>query len=228
MRRRLGQGGFQAVVLDAYQARCAITGHRIRPTLQAAHIRPVTADGPHSITNGLLLRSDVHTMFDRGYLSLDTHLRLLVSPRLREEFGNGEEFYRIAGDPIAAPPGSPTGRPASTWSGTATWSTRPAKPCFLEGRDRVNKGCRPVNAPRRRSARNLPQRGPGFLLDSTRWLQSDDAIPDRVECVDRDLGETGQFVGALETADMVPGLDHGAGLLRAGPGATRGTLRGHG
>ena len=111
VRRRLGQGGFQTVVLDAYQARCAITGHRIRPTLQAAHIRPVTADGPHSITNGLLLRSDVHTMFDRGYLSLDTHLRLLVSPRLREEFGNGEEFYRIAGDPIAAP-ARPTDRPA--------------------------------------------------------------------------------------------------------------------
>lgn len=114
VRRRLGQGGFQAVVLDAYQARCAITGHRIRPTLQAAHIRPVAADGPHAITNGLLLRSDVHTMFDRGYLSVDPRLRLLVSPRLREEFGNGEEFYHIAEQPIAVPSRHPD-RPAGEY-----------------------------------------------------------------------------------------------------------------
>jgi putative restriction endonuclease len=114
VRRRLGQGGFQAVVLDAYQARCAITGHRIRPTLQAAHIRPVTAHGPHAITNGLLLRSDVHTMFDRGYLSIDPKLQLLVSPRLRQEFGNGEEFYRIAGQPISVP-SRRTDRPAGEY-----------------------------------------------------------------------------------------------------------------
>lgn len=103
VRRRLGQGGFQAVVLDAYDARCAITRHRIRPTLQAAHIRPVAEGGPHDIGNGLLLRSDVHTMFDRGYLALTDDHRLLVSPRLREEFGNGEEFYARAGDGIAVP-----------------------------------------------------------------------------------------------------------------------------
>lgn len=113
-RRRLGQGGFQAVVLDAYSARCAITRHRIRPTLQAAHIRPVTAGGPHALANGLLLRSDVHTMFDRGYLALTNDHRLLVSPRLREEFGNGEEFYRQAGEPVEVPRGSAE-RPAGEY-----------------------------------------------------------------------------------------------------------------
>ncbi len=91
--QRLGQGGFRAVVLDAYAGRCAITGHKIRPTLEAAHIRPVTSGGEHAVDNGLLLRSDVHTMFDRGYLTVDGRYRLRVSPRLREEFGNGEEFY---------------------------------------------------------------------------------------------------------------------------------------
>ncbi|WP_371131195.1 HNH endonuclease [Microbacterium sp.] len=74
---RLGQGGFRAWVLDAYNARCAITGHKIRPTLQAAHIRPVASGGQHRVDNGLLLRSDVHTMFDRGYLTVDDH----YSPR---------------------------------------------------------------------------------------------------------------------------------------------------
>lgn len=100
---RLGQGGFRALVLDAYRARCAITGHKIRPTLQAAHIQPVAHGGQHRIDNGLLLRSDVHTMFDRGYLTVDDKLRLRVSPRLREDFGNGDEFYSRDGEPIGVP-----------------------------------------------------------------------------------------------------------------------------
>lgn len=101
--QRLGQQAFQAVVLSAYGRRCAISGSKIRPVLQAAHIRPVTDGGEHRLDNGLLLRSDVHTLFDRGYLGVDPHYRLHVSPRLREEFGNGEQFYSRAGQQIALP-----------------------------------------------------------------------------------------------------------------------------
>jgi putative restriction endonuclease len=101
--RRLGQGSFKAVVLQAYDGRCAITGSRIRPTLQAAHIRPVSKHGEHRLDNGLLLRSDVHTMFDRGYLGVDPEHRLIVSPRLRADFGNGDEFYARAGQPVIVP-----------------------------------------------------------------------------------------------------------------------------
>lgn len=100
---RLGQLAFRGVVLQAYQARCAVTGDRIRPVLQAAHIRPLPAGGEHRLDNGLLLRSDVHTLFDRGYLGVDRHYRLLVSDRLRAEFGNGEEFYARRNQPIALP-----------------------------------------------------------------------------------------------------------------------------
>jgi putative restriction endonuclease len=100
---RLGQQAFQAVVLDAYHRRCAITGSKIRPVLQAAHIRPVTEGGEHRLDNGLLLRSDVHTLFDRGYLGIDSGYRLLVSPRLREEFGNGDRYYARAGQVITLP-----------------------------------------------------------------------------------------------------------------------------
>jgi len=101
--QRLGQQAFQAVVLRAYQRRCAVTGDRIRPVLQAAHIRPLPAGGEHRLDNGLLLRSDVHTLYDRGYLGVDPQYRLLVSPRLRDEFGNGEQFYAHAGERIALP-----------------------------------------------------------------------------------------------------------------------------
>jgi putative restriction endonuclease len=101
--QRLGQQSFKAVVLNAYHRQCAITGGKIRPVLQAAHIRPLPAGGEHRLDNGLLLRSDVHTLYDRGYLGVDPQYRLLVSPRLREEFGNGEQFYARAGQVIAIP-----------------------------------------------------------------------------------------------------------------------------
>jgi putative restriction endonuclease len=103
--RRLGQQAFKAVVLDAYHGQCAITGTKIRPVLEAAHIRPVALrrGDENRLDNGLLLRSDVHTMFDSGYLAVDPAHRLLVSNRLREDFGNGEQFYAKAGEVIALP-----------------------------------------------------------------------------------------------------------------------------
>lgn len=63
---RLGQQAFKGMVLAAYHRRCAITGAKITPVLQAAHIRPVAHHGEHRLDNGLLLRSDVHTLFDQG------------------------------------------------------------------------------------------------------------------------------------------------------------------
>jgi putative restriction endonuclease len=100
---RLAQQAFKAVVLSAYHGHCAITGTKIRPVLQAAHIRPVSDGGENRLDNGLLLRSDVHTMFDNGYLAVDPRHKLLVSPRLRTDFGNGEQFYAKAGQVITLP-----------------------------------------------------------------------------------------------------------------------------
>lgn len=102
---RLGQQAFKALVLASYQRRCAVTGERIKPVLEAAHIRPVTAGGIHRLDNGLLLRSDVHILFDRGYLGLHPVTRTLcVSPRLRSEFDNGEDFYALAGQGLRTVP----------------------------------------------------------------------------------------------------------------------------
>jgi len=83
-----------------------VTGAKIIPTLQAAHIRPVTSNGENRVDNGLLLRSDVHILFDRGYLGVHPSSRtLMVSPRLRLDYGNGEEFYARASahEPVAVP-----------------------------------------------------------------------------------------------------------------------------
>lgn len=100
---RLGQAGFKAIVQEAYVRRCAITNHKILPTLQAAHIIPVANGGQHRVDNGVLLRSDVHTLFDHGYLAIDQEYRLRVSSRLRSEFGNGDEFYSNEGHVISLP-----------------------------------------------------------------------------------------------------------------------------
>lgn len=100
---RLGQQSFKAKVLDVYHRRCAISGTHIPPVLQAAHIRPVTEGGEHRLDNGLLLRSDIHTLFDRGYLGVDPQHRLMVSSRLRADFSNGDQFYAMKGQVIDLP-----------------------------------------------------------------------------------------------------------------------------
>jgi putative restriction endonuclease len=82
-----------------------------REVTVAAHVRPVTQGGEHRLDNGLLLRSDVHTLFDRGYLGIDSGYRLRVSPRLREEFANGDQYYARVGQVIAVP-AHPRERPA--------------------------------------------------------------------------------------------------------------------
>ncbi len=54
----------RVLVTDTYERRCAITQEKALPALEAAHIRPVAQDGMHCIGNGLLLRSDIHRLFD--------------------------------------------------------------------------------------------------------------------------------------------------------------------
>jgi HNH endonuclease len=102
-RRRLGQGAFRVLVTDSYERQCAITREHTLPVLQAAHIRPVTQTGEHHITNGLLLRSDVHTLFDRGYVTVSPDFKFRVSPRLNADWQNGKIYYALDGQPIQLP-----------------------------------------------------------------------------------------------------------------------------
>lgn len=102
-RRRLGQGGFRLGVTEAYERRCAITGERTLPVLDAAHIRPVTKSGTHAISNGLLLRSDVHTLFDDGYVTVTRAGEFRVSRKLAEDWSNGRVYYALDGQQVRLP-----------------------------------------------------------------------------------------------------------------------------
>ena len=64
---RLGQGSFRVLVREAYERRCAITGERTLPVLDTAHIMPYSVCQRHELSNGLLMRSDLHRLFDGGY-----------------------------------------------------------------------------------------------------------------------------------------------------------------
>jgi putative restriction endonuclease len=103
IRPRLGQGAFRVLVTDIYNRRCAITRERTLPALEAAHIRPYADGGSHEAPNGLLLRRDIHSLFDTGYVTVTPDFRFEVSRRIKEEFDNGRHYYELHGQPIFVP-----------------------------------------------------------------------------------------------------------------------------
>lgn len=75
---------FRRIVLRAYDERCAVTGLKLingggRAEVEAAHIRPVEANGPDIVSNGLALSGTAHWMFDRGLIGLDDDMQIMVS-----------------------------------------------------------------------------------------------------------------------------------------------------
>ena len=100
---RLGQGAVRVLVTDIYRRRCAVTQERTLPALEAAHIRPYGDGGEHEARNGLLLRRDIHSLFDAGYVTVTPNLHFEVSRRIREEFENGKHYYALHGQRIEPP-----------------------------------------------------------------------------------------------------------------------------
>lgn len=112
-RSRLGQGAFRVLVTEAYQRRCAITGEKTLPVLEAAHIQPFADLGPHQVTNGMLLRSDMHKLFDLGYITVTPELRVEVSSKLRQDWSNGRDYYAHHGRELIVMPTDVSQRPSS-------------------------------------------------------------------------------------------------------------------
>jgi putative restriction endonuclease len=119
MHPRLGQGAFRVEVLEAYARRCAVTGERTLPVLDAAHIKPYADLGPHQVENGLLLRKDLHALFDAGYVTVTATHRLRVSRKIREEFENGRDYYALDGRDVRLPipPNMPPSPEFLEWHG---------------------------------------------------------------------------------------------------------------
>lgn len=108
---RVGQGAFRVLVTDAYSRRCSISGEKTLPVLEAAHIKPFSEQGPHKISNGLLLRSDMHKLFDSGYITITKDYKVEVSKAIKEEFENGREYYQYHGKQLLYLPTNESDRP---------------------------------------------------------------------------------------------------------------------
>jgi putative restriction endonuclease len=100
---RLGQGAFRVLVTEAYGRQCAITDGRVLPALDAAHIKPYGDGGLHTKSNGILLRKDIHSVFDAGYVTIGEDFKFSVSKKVKEVFNNGEEYLRLNGKELRLP-----------------------------------------------------------------------------------------------------------------------------
>ncbi len=110
---RLGQGAFRVMLTNAYRRKCAISGEKTLPVLEAAHIKPFAKSGPHFISNGLLLRADLHKLFDSGYITVTKDMRIEISNRIKEEFENGKEYYRFHGQNLNVMPERDMDKPSA-------------------------------------------------------------------------------------------------------------------
>ncbi len=105
--RRQGQAGFRKALLKAYDHRCAFTGCDVEQALEAAHIRPYLGEHTNVVVNGLLLRSDLHTLFDLRLVRINpSDMKLEISTKVK-----GEHYQAIAGT-IMKLPSAITERPS--------------------------------------------------------------------------------------------------------------------
>lgn len=101
---RQGQPAFRNALMDAYERRCAITGCMIEVVLEAAHISPYLGEHTNHVTNGLLLRADIHTLFDRGLIKVHGDYRIEANNDILTAFGLTEVK-------TITPPKNPAHRP---------------------------------------------------------------------------------------------------------------------
>ncbi|MGW0409856.1 HNH endonuclease [Streptomyces collinus] len=103
VRARVGQGVFRRRLLEERGAICAFTGPAPAAALEAAHLYSYAADGQHRPQGGLLLRRDLHRLFDLGLIAVDTRQNTLdVAPQL----AGFADYTRLHGLPVAVPLGS--------------------------------------------------------------------------------------------------------------------------
>jgi hypothetical protein len=89
---RRGQPKFRQSLLSTFNETCCISRNKTVEVLEAAHITPHTEETNYSITNGLLLRADIHTLYDLNLLGIDENGLVHISPALRDS-----EYFQYAG-----------------------------------------------------------------------------------------------------------------------------------
>lgn len=96
--RRQGQAEFRNGLLAAYGRYCAVTGCDVEQALEAAHIYPYEGERSNDLTNGILLRADIHTLFDLGLLTIDDQYRVELAHSLLNS-----SYNELHGKPMRLP-----------------------------------------------------------------------------------------------------------------------------
>lgn len=103
---RQGQPAFRKELIRAYKGTCAVTGTAMERVMEAAHISPYKGAHTNDVTNGLLLRADIHTLFDLHLLTVtDQHL-IRVAPEI-----GVKDYARLDGLPLKHVPSTLTDQP---------------------------------------------------------------------------------------------------------------------
>ena len=97
--RRRGQAKFRAALIDIYNGECVITGCNAPEALEAAHISPYLGDESNHPQNGLLLRADIHSLFDLGLIAIDpVTMKVVIAEHLMES-----SYAELSGTRISTP-----------------------------------------------------------------------------------------------------------------------------
>jgi putative restriction endonuclease len=97
---RIGQGAFRLMVTNAYDRRCAVTGEGLVTVLDAAHIQDFSQQGPNLESNGLLLRKDIHKLFDEGIMTITPSHHIEISNEIRHQYEHSSEYIKFHGQPL--------------------------------------------------------------------------------------------------------------------------------
>ncbi|MEH6833983.1 HNH endonuclease [Falsihalocynthiibacter arcticus] len=97
--RRRGQAKFRASLLGAYDARCCATGCDLKDVLEAAHITPYLGEKSNHVQNGLLLRSDIHTLYDLGLLAINDCYEIILATQV----SSSPQYKALLGQKISLP-----------------------------------------------------------------------------------------------------------------------------
>eukprot|EP00828_Plagiopyla_frontata_P018228 TRINITY_DN23439_c0_g1_i1.p1 TRINITY_DN23439_c0_g1~~TRINITY_DN23439_c0_g1_i1.p1 ORF type:complete len:179 (+),score=13.61 TRINITY_DN23439_c0_g1_i1:3-539(+) len=124
-RVRRGQPVFRKNLLKVYDGKCVVSGCSVEATLNAAHIFAHASSGINNIDNGLLLRSDIHDLFDAGLLGIDPDsLIIRIKPELKET-----TYWKYDGKVIASRLDG--GRPAKKYLLSRQNSSSKSQTCLL-------------------------------------------------------------------------------------------------
>lgn len=106
---RQGQGQFRYSLLDAYSGSCAVTGCSVTSLLEAAHVTPYLGAYTNDLTNGLLLRADIHSLWDLGLIGAYPSTRILC---VSSVVANADPYYKALDKRPLREPRMPSLRPS--------------------------------------------------------------------------------------------------------------------